>query len=197
VPPDPAANALVDANRQMNNGAMLSTVIVISSRDQALAGQAFDTFSLRLDNSPHGVIHTSVGGFGGTLSRGGRSANDPIFWAHHGNVDRLWNRWLDQPGRQNLTNAAFLNRAFTFVGVDGNDVSIKVADLLDQTTLGYRYDDEPEPIPMPTGLLLASSFRNEDVPTAATRPLGLEAETVAISLARIIHGIQFEWWLMG
>ncbi len=37
----------------------------------------------------HNTAHNFVGGH----MSGGFSPNDPIFWLHHANVDRAWERW--------------------------------------------------------------------------------------------------------
>ena len=63
------------------------------------------------DELIHNIVHVWVGGqvidnnvppetsiykFTGTMSFGG-SPNDPVFWLHHANIDRLWADWqLDQ-----------------------------------------------------------------------------------------------------
>ena len=39
----------------------------------------------------HNAGHRFVGGH----MSGGFSPNDPVFWMHHANVDRLWARWQD------------------------------------------------------------------------------------------------------
>ncbi|KAJ7691048.1 Di-copper centre-containing protein [Mycena rosella] len=57
-------------------------------------------------NGSHGAVHLTLGGdLGGTCPDdapsdcvGGPtfSANEPIFWLHHGMVDRLWTQWQDK-----------------------------------------------------------------------------------------------------
>ena len=44
---------------------------------------------------PHGNVHVLVGGWMGSVAT---AAQDPIFYLHHSNVDRLWNLWLAQGG---------------------------------------------------------------------------------------------------
>src|SRR4029079_15889074 len=70
----------------------------------AMAETGFDAvsnfeqgFSLRMDMTPHGAVHVRTGG---EMRSIGTSARDPIFWLHHANVDRLWNRWLAQRRRR-------------------------------------------------------------------------------------------------
>lgn len=50
------------------------------------------TFRLLLETVLHNRVHMYVGGhMGDTLI----SPNDPVFWLHHANVDRLWARWQE------------------------------------------------------------------------------------------------------
>eukprot|EP00039_Didymoeca_costata_P031242 m.33853 g.33853 ORF g.33853 m.33853 type:complete len:432 (-) comp8614_c0_seq2:121-1416(-) len=48
-------------------------------------------------NIYHGRVHISIGGFPsvkpGTMSRTSTASNDPVFFMHHGNVDRIWSLW--------------------------------------------------------------------------------------------------------
>lgn len=49
----------------------------------------YDQFRSGLEISPHGNVHVVVGGSGGDMSRM-QSPNDPLFWLHHGFVDKIW-----------------------------------------------------------------------------------------------------------
>lgn len=44
---------------------------------------------------PHGSVHVETGGW---MRRVETAAQDPIFYLHHSNVDRLWDLWLAQGG---------------------------------------------------------------------------------------------------
>src|SRR5919112_1401548 len=71
------------------------------------APQHFGTREQRvgaLENEPHNNIHGLVGGRDGWMSNPNTAARDPIFWLHHSNIDRLWERWLEQGGRENPSN---------------------------------------------------------------------------------------------
>ena len=54
-----------------------------------------------LEDTPHGPVHVYVGGsktinghqVPGDMSVFPTAARDPIFFAHHGNLDRLWETW--------------------------------------------------------------------------------------------------------
>ena len=53
------------------------------------------------EDTPHGPVHVYVGGQkggkGGDMSDFATAARDPIFFAHHGNLDRLWEIWRAMP----------------------------------------------------------------------------------------------------
>ena len=56
--------------------------------------QAYDNNAL--EDTPHGPVHNYVGG-GGDMSDFETAGRDPIFFAHHGNLDRLWETWRGCP----------------------------------------------------------------------------------------------------
>src|SRR5262249_45837151 len=59
----------------------------------------YDLFRYRIEYGPHAFMHTWVGGYNPTTTDCGHmsffetSVNDPIFWLHHANIDRLWAQW--------------------------------------------------------------------------------------------------------
>ena len=74
------------------------------------------------------------------------AAQDPIFWLHHANIDRLWERWLDRgSGRANpVGNAVWMNTGFAFFDEDGDRVEMSAREIVDTAAqLDYVYDDEP------------------------------------------------------
>jgi Common central domain of tyrosinase/Polyphenol oxidase middle domain len=95
-----------------------------------------------LESQPHDQVHVSIGGL---MSDPNTAAQDPIFWLHHCNIDRLWEKWLRQGGgRVNPTsNTAWMNTIFTFYDEDGKAVTLSGAKILNTVDqLNYRYDDE-------------------------------------------------------
>jgi tyrosinase len=112
--------------------AMMSSVY-----DDTLDGDA--GFGANLDNAPHSAVHIDVG----TRERGmgavSWAANDPIFWLHHCNIDRIWASW-NKAGGRNPTDERFLAQAFSFVDESGRAARGKVAEVLDTAALGYVYD---------------------------------------------------------
>jgi tyrosinase len=73
------------------------------------------------------------------------SLNDPVFWLHHANIDRLWNEWMRRHGPQYLPvsggpmghNLDDPMWPFAHIGL-----MVTPRDVLDSTALGYRYDTE-------------------------------------------------------
>lgn len=102
----------------------------------------------RLELTPHGDVHVGVGGAVqpvGLMSRFETAAQDPIFWLHHANIDRLWEAWLRvRPTNRNPADTAWRNATFTF-GTGSTTTTIRAAEMVDprQGPLGYRYSDMP------------------------------------------------------
>jgi Common central domain of tyrosinase/Polyphenol oxidase middle domain len=68
------------------------------------------------------------------------AALDPIFYAHHTNIDRLYDCWLNVDAPNRLPNdPAQLGTMFTFVDSDGSTSQRRVGDMLTTTQLGYSY----------------------------------------------------------
>jgi tyrosinase len=89
----------------------------------------------------HDNIHVWVGG---TMSDQNWAAYDPIFWAHHAMVDRLWRIWQhNNPSA--LPNQSVLDSPMTFAGVP----SMKVSEVLDVKQLGYDYAAQTAASPGP------------------------------------------------
>jgi len=110
----------------------------------------FGQFTGALENRPHNVVHDLIGGptsgacQGGLMSDPNCAAQDPIFWLHHANIDRLWTNWIGQGGgRTNPSESAWLNQEFTFYDENAKPVQMSAVDILNTATqLGYRYDDQ-------------------------------------------------------
>jgi polyphenol oxidase len=109
------------------------------------------------EDMPHGTIHLWLGNKHPArnssrrkwddMGNFGRAAFDPIFYAHHGNIDRLWNVWLDLPGRARdyPKDPVFLDTQFTFYDHDANLVKANVSQFLDIEKLRYKYEKLPTP----------------------------------------------------
>lgn len=144
--PANATNPLFTANRNanINNGTGQLSASAVSLA-QAIPGPIpFYTFSGNVNGTPHGAVH---GGIGGGMGSVPTAALDPIFWLHHCNIDRLWNRWLaGGGGRANppSTDTVWHNTKFTFFDEFGEQVQMSGAELLNPNVCGCRscYDEE-------------------------------------------------------
>lgn len=92
-----------------------------------IALNTFEDFSNQLQNQ-HDLVHGWVrGDMGAVVS----SAFDPIFWAHHCMIDRIWYLWQVQHGVDNIP-PGYLDLVLA-------PWSFRVRDVLSVTQLGYTY----------------------------------------------------------
>ena len=92
-------------------------------------------FCPQVDINPHALTHMSVGG---DLSLGFiRVVQDPIFWPHHANIDRVWESW-SRLGHQNPTDPKWLDRKFTFADRKGKRVDVPVS-AVNRSPTRYEY----------------------------------------------------------
>jgi len=89
-------------------------------------------------------IHDTVHGWvGGTMANVGYAAFDPVFWAHHTMIDRMWWMWQQQ------------NRMNAVPALDWEDIvlepfNLRVRDVLNANALGFDYaDSETLIVPQP------------------------------------------------
>ena len=62
-----------------------------------------------LERNPHNPVHVMIGGFdGGFMSDPNFAGLDPLFWLHHCNIDRLWEAWMNAPGRTMVRDPRWL-----------------------------------------------------------------------------------------
>jgi len=92
-----------------------------------LQAPTFMDFTVRLENV-HDAVHVWMGG---SMSAVPIAAYDPIFWAHHSMIDRLWFLWqISHPGAG--PPASMLNQPLP-------PFPLRVSDTLDIAHLGYSY----------------------------------------------------------
>jgi tyrosinase len=96
-------------------------------------------FCANLDNAPHSAVHVDIGTREHGMGAVSWAANDPIFWLHHCNIDRVWASW-NRAGGRNPSDESYLGQVFTFVDEAGTPLHMRVADVLAVSSLGYGYD---------------------------------------------------------
>ncbi|KAH7517804.1 hypothetical protein FEM48_Zijuj09G0103100 [Ziziphus jujuba var. spinosa] len=96
--------------------------------------------------APHNTLHTWVGSsfnpqredMGAFYS----AARDPLFYAHHSNIDRMWEVWREIHGKNlPISDPAWLGSYFYFYDENLQLVRIKVSDVLDLSKLRYAYEE--------------------------------------------------------
>jgi hypothetical protein len=153
--PADESNPLFEAERNppINQGAQLPPASVAISRTMGVrnflprrggrvsfggaripASQHFAdrSFTGELENQPHNIVHGLVGG-AGLMSNPNTAAQDPIFWLHHSNIDRLWERWLDLgEGRANpVDDGVWMDTGFTFFDEAGDEVQMSGQEIVE------------------------------------------------------------------
>jgi tyrosinase len=89
---------------------------------------SFEDFSRQLEQQLHNPVH---GWVGGTMGWVATAAYDPIFWAHHTMVDRIWSLWQVKHSNRGPRPTQWRQ---VLRGMD-----MTVEDVLDTTALGYDY----------------------------------------------------------
>jgi len=156
--PGASTNSLWNANRNggMAGGGNLPLFDGTASRiDELNMIQDFATFggdqfsAGSPESDPHGNIHMDVGRPSSPyrdMGNLGYAARDPLFFAHHCNLDKIWSDWNaladpSLPGAYtNPTESAFLNARWSFYDENQQLVAISAADVLDhRNQLRYVY----------------------------------------------------------
>lgn len=115
-----------------------------------------------LESDPHNLVHVYVGGTSksnpeesGLMSDPGTAALDPIFYLHHGNIDRLWAEW-NALGNTNPTAPSWLDgpaQQFVMPGTNGQPWYYTPAEVTDLDALNYRYQELAAPAARPVPML--------------------------------------------
>lgn len=143
IPPDwrnsAAGNPLYDGTRSgsLNSGGSLPASIMVAINN-ALDLVPYYDFQTSL-NGPHGSVHTTING---NMYSPTTAAQDPVFWLHHCNIDRLWEVWKRKcEGRANPTDAPWLTKTYTFFDETGTAVSMNGSQVINTASqLNYKYD---------------------------------------------------------
>ncbi len=111
----------------------------LPSLEEVLALGSYVDFSRQLQNI-HDAVHGWVGGQMGVIAT---AAFDPIFWAHHAMIDRVWYLWQLRHGATNIPP--------NYAGKGLAPFGMTVAQVLDLHALGYDYaTSSASALPAPT-----------------------------------------------
>uniref|UniRef100_A0A0E0KVG9 Tyrosinase copper-binding domain-containing protein n=1 Tax=Oryza punctata TaxID=4537 RepID=A0A0E0KVG9_ORYPU len=99
-----------------------------------------------IESVPHNTVHRWTGDprqpNGEDMGIFYSAARDPVFFAHHGNVDRMWyiRRGLF-PRDTDFANPDWLDASFLFYDEEARLVRVRVRDSLDEAALRFTYQD--------------------------------------------------------
>jgi hypothetical protein len=113
-----------------------------------------------IENGVHANIHVDVGNDMGLIAT---AANDPLFFAHHANIDRLWNWWSALRGASAVATFDDWRRvAWTFADWDGSLVAVRSSDLIEhEQSLRYAYSKAPRHLAAPADALERPLLRSD------------------------------------
>ncbi len=164
-PTDQSPNPLFDTTRAVGPNDRIPTIYVGPKRMKAILGsKSFADFggsgneelpvfaqkgpeqAGQLEAGPHGLVHlwtTDPKNFSGLANMGmlAAAAFDPVFFAHHANIDRLWTVWAGMAGHADPSNDRWLNQQpFYFYDQAQTWIQILISQVIDaETSLSYRY----------------------------------------------------------
>jgi tyrosinase len=145
-------------------------------------------FRFRLEYDLHNLVHRFIGGDMALAA----SPNDPVFWLHHCNIDRLWSLWEQTTGApvrfapmtggplgQSADTALIFNSTGDLSPWPSGSIPATAAQVLDsraQLDIGYTTDISAMPQAAPTRAVPRRSMR---MPANAMYPLRKEFHTPA------------------
>ena len=105
-----------------------------------------NAFEPVFEDAPHNPVHDIIGNAMGNM----HSPNDPIFWLHHANVDRLWVAWVSAGGgrRMPLPTQSYWSGSHVYTS---SLTMPRSSTYSTRTALAYSYQNET----LPSGLPLA------------------------------------------
>lgn len=122
----------------MNGGATIDPDL--TDVDDQLGDADYKSYELSIEQGVHGNVHCTVGPTCPVAHMGDVpvAGNDPVFYSHHANIDRLWACW-----QQLYPTPAgeWQEQRFSFPDADGNLQTRPVSDFLDTAALGFVYDN--------------------------------------------------------
>ncbi|XP_071933478.1 polyphenol oxidase, chloroplastic-like [Coffea arabica] len=157
------------------------------------AGDDPDPGAGSLENIPHGSVHVWTGDRnqpnGEDMGNFYSAARDPMFYAHHSNLDRLWNVWKTLGGRrQDITDPDWIDASFLFYDENAEMVRVKVRDCLDTTKLGYTYQavDNPWLNSLPTPRLTRVSRKIKKLGVANAADTQMDKDVFPVRLEKAV-----------
>ncbi|MBE1161395.1 tyrosinase family protein [Dyella acidiphila] len=102
-----------------------------------------NAFEPSVESRPHNAVHNIIGGVMANL----QSPQDPIFWVHHANIDRLWAAWVKAGGGRTMPapSSSYWSGIFNYAP----GVTMPRNVTISTVGLGYQYENENMPNRIP------------------------------------------------
>jgi tyrosinase len=136
-----ASAVVYDAKRNPGMNAGTSSLRAGSTNVNALLkGTDYFKYESGIEEGVHGYVHCTVGPTCPVAHMGDvpLAGNDPVFYHHHANIDRLWACWQ---GLHGTPGGAWQQQKFSFVDETGTMQTKPVSFVVDASRLGYVYDN--------------------------------------------------------
>jgi hypothetical protein len=134
-----------------------------------------------IEGTPHGAMHLCTGGKMGVART---AAYDPLFYAHHANVDKMWTWRRHAIAKDVPSDPAWLSGTlWTFYDESAQCVAVKPTDLLDEAALKYSYAKPPPALkPEPANLVQPVRLEKSSLRLTAAVSNGLRDLKARVSL---------------
>ncbi|RYF93740.1 MAG: tyrosinase family protein [Caulobacteraceae bacterium] len=141
--PADSLRAFMRRNGQEFRGRLTDDFSTFFGRARNVGTPAQGGYSGSAEWSGHNMIHGFVGGDMGRLDR---SPNDPLFWMHHANIDRIWTLW-HMRNSDGLYPKPWRDEVFSgFIDTRGRLApSVIAAATMRTASFGYDYPFDPTP----------------------------------------------------
>ncbi|GGA34946.1 tyrosinase family protein [Okeania sp. KiyG1] len=172
------SNSLYESGRDpgLNNGGSLDHDFakknLLDAVEGLKKGTVYEDFNTTIDIRPHGLMHNYLGGYYseenqnifniiynrsvddqgnpqfGLMTNVPSAGFDPIFWMHHGNIDRLWAQWTQLPKTQPVTQEELekVSWPYQFFEPNGQVKGYTMQEVIEAVyNMDYVYDDGTRP----------------------------------------------------
>jgi len=97
--------------------------------------QSFSKFAQSFENYPHALIHSLIAGDFSSWS----SPNDPLFFLHHGFLDKCWADWQAKGSNLMKFDGAAYNNAQNSLSDQIKDYNVPISYTMNTSTLCFTY----------------------------------------------------------
>lgn len=141
--PGDSLRAFMQRNGQRFQGRITDDFSTFFGRARNVGTPAQGGYSGSAEWSGHNMIHGFVGGDMGRLDR---APNDPLFWMHHCNIDRIWTQWHSK-NSDGLYPKPWRDEQFSgFMDTRGRLApTVNAASTMRTSTFGYDYPFDMTP----------------------------------------------------